>query len=484
MRRMLLEANPYWVRVVVLDDGVATDVAVERADRRGVVGNVYKGRVRRVLPGIEAAFVDIGLGRDGYLLARDAVPEESEEPEAPPRLPAVGEDVLVQVRRDPLPDKGARISRRISLPGRFLVWFPEGVGGGVSRRIDDPEERQRLEDLVEGLGDVSGALIVRTAGAGRDLDTLSADLDALRTTWERIRERARHAGAPALLWREEELAVRAVRDLFRDDVNELLVDGDEAYDEIRRYLEPRAPRLADRVRRFEPTGFLFDRFDVERVFAAVLRRRVPLPSGGHLIIQPTEALVAIDVNSGHNVGGTDLEATALTTNWEAAHEIARQLRLRDLAGIIVVDFIDMERAEARQEVFEALVASLRDDPQHTRVLEFSEFGLVQITRRRTRVDVARLLSEPCATCGGRGRLPAALRTLVRLRRDLLHGARGQAAGKVAATVHPLTLEALERDHRALKSELEARWPGGLEWTASSKLGRDVFHLEFEPPEPS
>lgn len=421
MRRMLLEANPYWVRVVVLDHGVATDVAVERSDRRGVVGNVYKGRVRRVLPGIEAAFVDIGLERDGYLRARDAVPEESEEPDAPLRLPEVGEDLLVQVRRDPLSHKGARVTPKISLAGRFVVWFPAGVGGGVSRRIDDPDERERLAALVATLDDVPGALIVRTAGAGADRDALRADLAALQATWAQISERARGAAAPALLWREEALAVRAVRDLFRDDVDELLVDGDEAYDEVKGYLEQQAPRLVDRVQRFEPTGFLFERCDVERVFSAVLQRRVSLPSGGHLIIQPTEALVAIDVNSGHNVGGADLEATARTTNLEAAREIARQLRLRDLAGIIVVDFIDMTRATTRHEVFETLVESLRHDPRHTRVLEFSAFGLVQITRRRARVDVAWLLSEPCVACGGRGRVPAAVRTLVRLRRDLLHG---------------------------------------------------------------
>ncbi|MGH9379668.1 MAG: Rne/Rng family ribonuclease [Thermoanaerobaculia bacterium] len=479
MRRMLIDANPYRVRVAMLVDGTATDVMVERADRRGVVGNVYKGRVKRVLPGIEAAFVDIGLERDAYLQARDAVPEESDVPAAlaPTRLPGAGEDVLVQVRRDPLPGKGARVTPRISLPGRFVVWFPCGAGGGISRRIDDAEERARLAGLADALGDAPGALIVRTAGVGQEIDALRADLAALRATWTEIQDQARRAAAPALLRREEGLAVRAVRDLFRDDVDELLVDGEEAHAEVKDYVDRRIPQLVDRVHRFERPGFLFDELDVERVFSVVVRQRVPLPAGGHLVIQPTEALVAIDVNSGTNVGRADLEATALATNLEAAREIPRQLRLRDLGGIIVVDFIDMERDEARREVLAALVDGLRADPQRSRVLDFSDFGLVQITRRRARVDVARLLTDPCGTCRGRGRVSAALGTLVRLRRDLLHGALAREAWGIAATVHPEILAALDGDHRALKSELEERWEGRLEWTASSELDREAYRLD-------
>jgi len=489
VRRMLLESNPYRVRVALLDDDRVTDLFVERVDQHGVVGNIYKGRVTRVLPGMDAAFVDIGLARDAYLYAGDlrigAASEEGDE-EAAPELPVIdevlhpGEEILVQVRRDAMPNKGARIHTEISLPGRFLVWMPQGRGVGVSRRIEDPEERERLEQILAGFSDVSGGLIIRTAGKGRPAERLRADFDMLQSAWAEIQERLRTETAPALLYHEQDLAVRAVRDLFRPDVDELWVDGDSTHDRILSYLDRSAPAMVDKVRRAEVPGYLFEHMGVEREIERARKRRVWLPSGGHIVIQPTEALISIDVNTGRYVGKEALEQTVLQTNLEAAEEIAHQLRLRDLGGLIVVDFIDMAEEANREKVFQLLQEALERDHQRTRLLGFSEFGLVQITRRRARMDLVRLLTEVCPTCKGRGRIPEALSVCLQMRRDLLFGPLLSSNGRARVRLHPDTLAALESRHSHLKRELDEHFKGRLEWVAAPAIKRHEFLIEALP----
>lgn len=486
VRRMLLEANPYQVRVAILDDERVSDLFVERVDRHGAVGNIYKGRVTRVLPGMDAAFVDIGLARDAYLYAGDLNVDSDSESEGERQIPAIdqvlhpGEEILVQVRRDAMPNKGARVHAEISLPGRFLVWMPEGSGIGISRRIEDAEERERLEQILAGFNDVSGGLIIRTAGRTRPAERLRADYDMLQAAWVEIREKARTEVAPALLYHEQDLAVRAVRDLFRSDVDELWVDGDSTYERILNYLERSAPAMVDRVRRAEVPGYLFDHMGVEREISRARKRRVWLPSGGHIVIQPTEALVSIDVNTGRYVGKEALEKTVLQTNLEAAEEIAHQLRLRDLGGLIVVDFIDMAEENGRDQVFEVLQRTLERDHQRTRMLGFSEFGLVQITRRRARMDLGRLLTEVCPTCKGRGRIPEALSVCLQLRRDLLFGPIHSASGRVRVQLHPDTLAALETRHLHLKRELDDHFGGRLEWAAAPVVKRHDFLIDELP----
>lgn len=488
VRRMLLEANPYQVRVALLDDDRVTDLFVERVDRHGVVGNIYKGRVTRVLPGMDAAFIDIGLARDAYLYAGDLKVDAEDEGETDGErpLPAIdkvlhpGDEILVQVRRDAMPNKGARVHTEISLPGRFLVWMPEGKGIGISRRIENPEERERLEEMLTGFEDLSGGLIIRTAGRSRPVERLRADFDMLQAAWSEIQEKARTEVPPALLYHEQDLAVRAVRDLFRSDVDELWVDGEATYERVLAYLRRSAPAMVERAHRAEVAGYLFEHMGVEREISRARKRRVWLPSGGHIVIQPTEALVSIDVNTGRYVGKEALEKTVLQTNLEAAEEIAHQLRLRDLGGLIVVDFIDMAEETSRDQVFEVLEKALERDHQRTRLVEFSEFGLIQITRRRARIDLGRLLTEVCPTCKGRGRIPEALSVLLTMRRDLLFGPAHSAAGRLRVQLHPDTLSALDTRHLHLKRELDDQFGGRLEWAAAPAIKRHDFLIDELP----
>ncbi|MGH9464769.1 MAG: Rne/Rng family ribonuclease, partial [Thermoanaerobaculia bacterium] len=436
--RLLLERNPCETRAALLEEGRLVELAVEPARDAGHVGEIYKGRVSRVVPAIDAAFVDLGLERDAFLFVDDLVTPVTEEAEAPAidRVLRPGQDVLVQVVKDALPGKGARITMQVALPGRLLVLLPFGRSQAVSRRLTEPAERERLLALAEELAPSGATLIVRTAAAGADREQMAAEMAELGTRWEEVRRRLAEVRPPARLHGDLEPALRAVRDRFGGEVEELWLDGEGLWEEVRAFLATRAPELVERLRREPAEGELFERFGVERAIESVLESRVGLPSGGHLVIQPTEALVAVDVNSGSNLTGDSLAQTALDTNLEAACEVARQLRLRDLSGIIVVDFIDMESIEHRAQLLERLAGELARDRTRSQVSPISEFGLVAITRQRDRGNLYRRLTRPCPECGGRGavRSPAALGAA--LWRQVLREARRRPDGPVVARLDP------------------------------------------------
>lgn len=489
---MLVESDPHETRIAVLEEDKLTEVYLERRQRRGVVGNVYLGRVTRVLPGMQAAFVDIGLERDAFLYVDDVadgahageelelgeamraaggVPASESTPptEAEPAPPAPaaetppptidsllksGQEILVQVTKDPLPNKGARVTAHVTLPGRFLVHLPTVDHRGVSRRIEDETERQRLRDLIEALGNGGRGWIVRTAGEGREAAEFEADRAYLARLWERIRERAESASAPQLVHQDLDLALRVVRDLFSADFTVLWVDGEETYTRIVEFLDQVQPALVSRVKLDRGDRGLFDRFGVDREIEAALKPKVWLKSGGYLVINPTEALVAIDVNTGRFVGQHNLEETALATNLEAVGEVVRQIRLRDLGGILVVDLIDMIDAEHRAQVFAALEAELKKDRAKYKVLSISEFGLVEITRKRSRSNLERLLTQTCPYCEGSGRVRSVGATCLALRRAVL-ALRGRLASReLLVRVHPDVAQALEGEERAILEELE------------------------------
>ncbi|MCM2269575.1 MAG: Rne/Rng family ribonuclease, partial [Thermoanaerobaculia bacterium] len=395
--KMLVESDPYETRIAVLEDDRLAELHLERRHHRGVVGNVYQGRVTRVLPGMQAAFVDIGLERDAFLYVADVLPEVPAEeeldlnggddevaraidPEAPaPTIDTLlrpGQVLLVQVSKDPLPNKGARVTTHVTLPGRFLVLLPTVRHIGVSRRIEDDAERARLRRILEELPDEAGGFIVRTAGEEREARDFEADWRYLAGLWRRIREAADRSSAPALVHQDLDLALRVVRDLFSDEFAGLWVDDEETYARIVEFLDHIQPQHVPRVRLDRAERGLFDRFGIETEIDAALKPKVWLKSGGHLVINQTEALVAIDVNTGRYVGERDLESTALATNLEAVEEVVRQIRLRDLGGIIVVDLIDMTEAANRERVFEALGREQKKDRAKYKVLSISEFGLV------------------------------------------------------------------------------------------------------------
>ena len=479
--KMLVESDPHQTRIAVLEDDRLTEIFVERHRHRGIVGNVYKGRVTRVLPGMQAAFVDVGLERDAFLyvsdVVEDAEPEEDMEAddgdvgggsdaagvaalsaqEGEPSIADLlkaGQEIIVQVVKDPLPNKGARITTHVTLPGRYLVLLPTVRHLGVSRRIEDEGERLRLLAVLESLDDASGGLIVRTVGEGKGRDEFATDLEYLEGLWARIRDRAAKMGAPTLLHRDLDLALRVVRDQMSSAISVLMVDGEETYQRIVEFLDQVQPGLVGRVKLYRQDANLFEQFGIEEQIEAALKSKVWLKSGGYIVINPTEALVAIDVNTGRFVGRINLEDTVLKTNLEAVREIVRQIRLRDLGGIIVIDLIDMIDQEHKDEVFGLLEAELGRDRAKTKVLSISEFGLVEITRKRSRSNLERLLTQPCPYCSGRGRIKAISTICLNLRKELLARPRPLADSELLLRVHPEVAGALQREEREILEEVE------------------------------
>jgi ribonuclease G len=481
--KMLIESDPHQTRIAVLEDDRLTEIFVERHRHRGLVGNVYKGRVTRVLPGMQAAFVDVGLERDAFLYVSDVAADvESMEdleiddgrsdeignnhnnhqvtPSIDDLLKA-GQEIIVQVVKDPLPSKGARISTHVTLPGRYLVLLPTVRHFGVSRRIEAEAERERLLSILHQLPAATGGsgggggLIVRTAGEDKGREEFESDMTYLSRLWEKVRQRAGKVSAPTLLHQDLDLALRVVRDLLRQEFAVLWVDGEETYERIVEFLDQVQPALVAKVKLFrQQRATLFEQFGVEEQIEAALKSKVWLKSGGYIVINPTEALVAIDVNTGRFVGATNLEDTVLQTNLEAVQEIVRQIRLRDLGGIIVIDLIDMVEAVHREQVFASLESEIKKDRAKTKVLNISEFGLVEVTRKRSRSNLERLLTQGCPYCSGRGRIKSTATICLNLRTELLH-LRGRIANsELLLRVHPEIARALQQEERAILDELE------------------------------
>ena len=476
--KMLVEQDPHQTRVAVLEDDRLAELYIERPSARGVAGNVYRGRVSRVLPGMQAAFVDIGLERDAFLYVDDVREELTdlqdvdlgeERPAADTddtvataaaEQPSIaellrpGQEIVVQAIKDPLPNKGARISTHVTLPGRYLVYAPTGHHRGVSRRIEDADERQRLRELAASL-DLPGGWIVRTAAEGKSLDELLPDATFLRGLWQRLRERAEGSGGTGLLHHDLDLAVRVVRDLLGPDFSVVWVEGEEVYERIVEFLDQVQPVLLDRVRLYRQERPLFERFGVEESIEEALQPKVWLKSGGYLVINPTEALVAIDVNTGRFVGGQNLDDTILRTNLEAVKEIVRQIRVRNLGGILVLDLIDMAPPDHREQVFAALEAELKRDRAKNKVLSISEFGLVEVTRKRSRPSLERQLTQPCPYCTGRGRVKSTSTVALAVRRQLLrHGWTRQPGRDVLVRLHPEVARALQGEEREVLADAE------------------------------
>ncbi len=459
MAVMLLERNPCEARAALLEDGLLAELSVEPVRERGRVGEIHLGRVSRVVPAIDAAFVDVGLDRDAFLFVDDLVVPEADGAAERPAIDHVlrpAQEVLVQVVKDPLPGKGARLTMQVALPGRLVVLLPFGRSAAASRRLHDEAERERLLALATELAPPEAALIVRTAAAGAERGELAAEVSELAATWQSIREQAGASRAPTRLHGDLPPALRVVRDWLDPEVEELWVEGQPLHEEVRAFLSARAPELSGRLRLEPAEGELFHRFRVDRQIEAALEARAELPSGGHLVIQPTEALVAIDVNSGSSLASPSLAGTALETNLEAAAEVARQVRLRDLAGIIVVDFIDMEDAEHRALLIERLEAALARDRARSQVAPISEFGLVAITRKRDRANLYRRLTRPCPECGGRGAVRSLTAVGGALWREALREARRQPARTLELRLHPELASALEASEPAVLEALRGR----------------------------
>ncbi len=416
-RDLIVSTSPEETRVALLEDGVVSELFLEREARRGIVGSIYKGRVTRVLPGMQSAFVDLGIERDAFLHATDVfeeLPENlltADEISAARHAPieerlSEGQEVVVQVLKEPLGTKGARISSHVSLPGRYLVLMPTVEHVGVSRKITDDEERRRLKSVLKEIRQEreGGGLIARTAGQGKSPEAFLRDGAYLFRTWDEVRAVASRNPAPMLLYREPSLVERLLRDLLSGDMASIRLDDDKAFERALDLVRALEPALAPRVRRHTGPVGLMEEYGVLAEVERALRSKVWLPAGGYIVINQTEALVAIDVNTGRFVGKSQLEETLLKANLDAVHEIVRQIRLRDLGGIIVVDFIDMETRKSQRDVMRALERELRKDRSPTKLLSVNEFGLIILTRKRVKQSLERLLMQPCPYCSGSGQV--------------------------------------------------------------------------------
>ena len=428
-REILINATPRETRVAILEDDQLVELLVDRPEARRMVGDIYIGKVEAVLPGIQAAFVNIGTEKSAFLHASDLVVDDDKEdedeededddspPDAPPKrepsgpIPPIqdllkrGQDLLVQVTKEPISTKGPRVTAQISMAGRFLVYMPFASRVGISRKIGERAERQRLREQVQKvLPPDSGGVIVRTVGEDVTEETFTRELQTLMANWKRINRKTHFVRAPSLVHRETSLTRGLIRDIFSTKVESVQVDSKQVFNEIVEYLKGIAPELLDRVRLYEEEVPLFDKHEIEPEIRDLFKRRCDLPSGGYLIIEPTEALVSVDVNSGRFVGKKDPEKTIFRTNMEAAREVARQLRLRDVGGIIVTDFIDMDTRTNKDKVLQELRLHLSRDRARTKAFQVSDLGLIEMTRQRVRQSHLQSMTEACPTCHGTGRV--------------------------------------------------------------------------------
>ena len=462
--------------MAVMDHARLKEIFIERPRERGLAGGIYKGSVTRVLPGMQAAFVDIGLEKAAFLPAADFYPVGEEDAQfdfnpptgeppptdgqplpadsRPPVLPPIeerlrkGNEIIVQIAKEPIATKGARVTSNISIPGRFLVYLPFNSHIGVSRRIVSEEERTRLREAVESVRLAQGGIILRTACEGVSKREIQYDLRVLRKIWARIAKKAESVSAPAHLHDDLDVILRTMRDVVSTDVTRVLVDNRRDYERILDFVATVMPKWRPRVELYQHGEPIFERYGIEGQITKALDRKVWLKSGGYLIIDHTEALTTIDVNTGRFVGHDNQEETVLRTNLEATQLIVDQLRLRNIGGLIVIDFIDMEDTEHRKAVLAALADALKSDKARVKLLGISELGLVEMTRQRTRESLLQRLCEPCPTCGGRGRVKAVATTAYEiLRRVRREAAVNAPLRQIVVTTHPHVATFL-REHEA------------------------------------
>ncbi len=490
---ILINATPGETRVAILEKKQFIEFHLERARSKSVVGSVVKGRVSRVLPGMQAAFVDIGLEKAAFLYAGDYVEdiEELDEDEGRGRgrgrrrntrvasietLVREGQEIVVQIAKEPIGTKGARITSHVSIAGRHLVLTPWAQRVGVSRKIDSDRERRRLRDIVQRVKPADLGFIIRTAGEGtRDAD-LEADVRYLTTVWDDIQIRKDQVRAPAVLYSEPALALRVIRDFANADTKRIVIDSPSAHAEMQAFVDRFVADPKPRIEHYAGALPLFDEFGIEEQIDGNLGRKVWLKSGGYLIVDQSEALTAIDVNTGRFVGKRDLEETVLRTNLEAVREIVNQLRFRNIGGLIILDLIDMESTENREKVYRALQQELRQDKAKTNILKISELGLVEMTRKRTRENLVQMLCEPCAYCEGKGYVlspeSVAHKVLREIRKDLPRfGGR-----RVVVTVHRSVAEQLLGHERASLEILERELGREIEIRARVELHQEQFEI--------
>ncbi|NIL94932.1 MAG: ribonuclease G [Woeseiaceae bacterium] len=481
---ILVNVTPNEVRAALLENGVVQEVYVERSARRGVISNIYKGRVSRVLPGMQAAFVEIGLQRTAFLHVSDIVrPQNGDNGEDD--LPSIrelvkeGDDVLVQVVKDPIGNKGARLTTFITLPSRHLVLLPQGDSVGVSARIEDEEERERLRELVAGLLQESGlecGAIVRTVAESAEIDELREDLKFLDKLWNLVQERCSQSPVKSLIHEDLSLPLRVLRDLVTSDVEKILIDSPDDFEAMRDFAETFLPSMTPMLELYQRRRPIFDLHGIEDDIRKALDRNIPLKSGGYLIFDQTEAMTTIDVNTGAYVGHRNLEETIYRTNLEAAVTIARQLRLRNLGGIIIIDFIDMEEPEHRDNVLQLLEQSLAADHARHQISSVSPLGLVEMTRKRTRESLQHILCEDCPSCEGRGFVLSAETVCFEIFREIIRQSRQFEFGEAMVLAHQEVIELLLDEQAPSLATLEEQTGKSIRLQPEALYVQDQFDV--------
>ncbi len=494
---IIVNAGREEARVALLENSLVTEIYIDRKKDRGIAGNVYKGRIMKVLPGMQAAFIDIGLEKSAFLYVGDVFDSTSEytplmedeglELEIEPKrkrahanqiedLLQEGQEILVQVSKEPISTKGARVTTYISIPGRYLVMMPGVNHIGVSRRIENGEERKRLREIVSRLRKPNTGYIIRTASQGRSEDDFVADIEFLSRLWDNVQKKKERASAPALLHNELDLVFRVIRDVFTRDVDKMVIDSPDEYQRVREFVDSYIPQLGRRVKPYDGDDPIFDHYGVEIEISRALGRKVWLKSGGYIIVDQTEALAAIDVNTGRYVGKRTLEDTILKTNLEAVREIAYQLRLRNIGGIIILDFIDMEREDNRRKVYSALQEALANDKAKTTISHISPIGLIEMTRKRIRESLGRTLCEPCPYCDGRGYIKSSRTVCYEVLRELRRAFTSADEKKALVTVNSMVADMLYDEERQGVEELEKEFQKKIVIKADPNLHQEQYEV--------
>lgn len=458
---VLINLTPMETRVALVENGVLQEALIERSRRRGIVGNIYKGKVVRVLPGMQAAFVDIGLERAAFIHAHEVTPSgtPSDEQSTIGQLLHEGQALVVQVTKDPIGSKGARLTTHLSVPSRYLVYMPDSPHHGVSQRIEDERERERLKVALEtGIAqqsiEVSGGFIVRTAAEGVSEEEIASDMHFLLRLWRKVSQRKETTAPSSVIYDDLPLFMRTLRDVMRDDIEKVRIDSRENFTRLVEFAEEFMPDAVGRIEYYPGERPIFDLYSVEDEIQKALGRKVQLKSGGYLVIDPTEAMTTIDVNTGGYVGHRNLEETIFKTNLEAATAIARQLRLRNLGGIIIIDFIDMEDVEHQRQVLRVLEKALEKDHAKTKCTGVTELGLVQLTRKRTRESLEQTLCEACPTCAGRSTLKTPETICYEIFREILREERAYSAETYMVLASQPVVDRLLDEESASVADLE------------------------------
>jgi ribonuclease G len=508
---IVINSNNREIRVALLENNLLAELFIEHKANRGIVGNVYLGKVIRVLPGMQVAFVNIGLEKAGFLyvgdidtidllgieheeneehpqdLNDDEVEDDQEKPFSQANLGVPiqdilkeGQELMVQVAKNPMGTKGPRLTSYISLPGRHIVYMPTMRQISVSRRIEDEEEKERLKNLISEVGRSGEGYIVRTAGEGRIKEDFILDVEFLHRLYENIKDKSERVSAPYLLYEDLNLIVRSIRDLFNQDVRGLVVDSKPEYQKCLEFCSAYMPHLIEKIELYDDKIPIFDHYGIEMEISRAIGRKIWLKSGGYISIDQTEALMAIDVNTGKFVGHSDPEETILKTNLEAVKEVVYQLRLRNIGGIIIVDFIDMAKESSKENVWSALNQALKSDRYRTRILKISEIGLVEMTRKRVRESISQTLCDPCSYCEGKGYIKSPTTICYEIFRNIQRLA-GESLDKkkVTVQVHSTVYDLILEEENGFLDEMGARFNLQIAIEINPKLHQENYTVNFE-----